>query len=196
MRRVSTEWSGVPGTPYFTDLYFDAASGTAVTAAAAVDTFWSAIDGALDSNISWTRQPDIATIDEVNGQLTGLETVASTSGAGTIAGETSPTVLQGLIRWRTEVAFDGRLLQGRTNVPGLPEGALDDGFLHSVQQSNFESSAAALIADVNVALVVWHRPVFSDPPTDPPTVVRNGAFAHVVVAVVGNQFAVLRSRRD
>jgi hypothetical protein len=150
----------------------------------------------LDSDLDWTRQADIAEINEVNGQLTGLASVASTSGAGAIAGEVAPTMVQGLIRWRTEVPFAGRLLQGRTFVPGVPEGNLADGRPSAGFQTALANAANALIADIGTALVVWRRPVFSDPPTDPPTVVRNGAFAHVVVAIVSGDFAVLRSRRD
>jgi hypothetical protein len=196
MRRVTTEFTGLAGAPYLNQLYFDAATGTATEAASAVDAFWEAMDNFMDSNLGWARQPDIATINEVNGTLEGLETVSQTSGTGDVAGEVSPTVLQALVRWRTEVVFDGRLLQGRTFSPGVPEAGLSDGVLVESYRAGYETAAAALVANISTALVVWHRPVFSDPPTDPPTIVRNGAFAHVVVAIVGSGFAVLRSRRD
>jgi hypothetical protein len=196
MWQVVTEFTGPAGTPWLNALYFDVAAGTSVAAASAVDTFWGSARADIDSDVTLTRQSDVRQINEVNGQLEAIESVAPFSAAGQEVGETSPTVLQALIRWRTEVTFDGRLLQGRTFVPGLSESSLVNGVLAPSHQTTFQNAANALIGTVTAALVIWRRPVFSDPPTDPPTIVRNGAFAHVVNASVPNKFAVLRSRRD
>lgn len=196
MWRVQTTFVGAPGAPYHNALYFDASTQTATGAAGAVDSFWGALDDVMHVDTDWTREAEVAEIDEVSGQLESLSTVASTSGNGAISTEAAPQVLQALIRWRTEVPFDGRLLQGRTNVPSLTVAGLEDGRLIGTQRLTIETAAAALIADSLSDLVVWRRPVFSDPPTDPPTIVRNGAFSFVVVAIVPDTLAVLRSRRD
>jgi hypothetical protein len=196
MWRVETEFTGLSGAPYLNQLFFDVAAGTAVGAASAVDAFWGAVDAGIDSDLTWARQTDVQQINEVNGDLEGIESVAPGSGTGGTVGEVAPTVIQALVRWRTEVVFGGRLLQGRTFIPGIPEGALSNGTLLPASQTVYQDAANAMIATVTAALVIWRRPI---PPPDaehPDRVARDGAFAHVVNAGVPTKFSVLRSRRD
>jgi hypothetical protein len=194
--RVHTEFTGLAGAPYLNTLFFDELGGSSQNAANAVANFWGAVDAGLDSNLDWATLGEVATLNEVNGDILSITNVTTGSGSGAVAGEVSPTVLQALISWSTGVPFDGRILRGRTFIPGIPEAALSDGVLQPSSVTLFQNAATALIGELNAQLSIWHRPIPPPDEENPDRVQRDGAQADVGTAVVRNGFAVLRSRRD
>lgn len=186
--RVRTVFSGVPGTPWLSTMYFEEVGGTAQQAATAVGTFWGAVDALMSSTVSWTTEADVSTINDATGELTDITVTTPVTGAGAQAVTLGPIVAQALVRWRTGAFINGRNLRGRTFVPGLIESQSDAGRPDASVQATINTAAAALIADANSVLNIWHRP---NPPGS-----ATGAGEAVLSGLCWNQWASLRSRRD
>lgn len=185
--RVRTSFAGtMPGLPYLGTFYF-ASLGDPITEAAsavtATGTFWNAVDAQFPDELSWSVQPDVAFINEVNGELVQLVTVAAPpSGVGTQTDEFLPTANQALLTWNTGQVVGGRLLKGKTFVPGITEAQVSNGALMSFYRTVVNNAAAALIADVSTSLMVWSR--------------KNGTSRAATAGTTATKVAVLRSRRD
>ena len=188
MYRVRTVFNGPQGTPWLSTMFFDAAGGTHQQAAAAVGAFWGAVDALQTNQVAWATEPDVAEISEANGGLEGVESTTPVTGSGALSVEPLPWVSQGLLRWRTSTTIFGRQLRGRTFIPALCTGATDDGNLTATQATTLNGIAAALIADANSTLVIWHRQT-ADGNND-------GDMAPVTSGTMWQSFATLRSRRD
>lgn len=191
--QVRVTWTG-PSQPLISTFYGDGSAGTASQAAAAVSAFMAALDDNLNSAYTWTLEPDVRELNEATGALISITPVTPAS-AVCGSGGTLVDLLQGLIVWRTTEVVDGRLLRGRTFVPGIEEGRNAAG---GVPESTFRDSvsgtAAALIATATFQPVVWHRPVYSGPP-DARVLDREGSFAEVVTGVMSSKWSYLSSRR-
>lgn len=184
--QVRVGFTGITGTPYLNTLYFDAAGGTAQQAVDAAATFWGAVDAQLHQDLSWATESEVQVLNEATGALTDAQSTTVTSGGGALTGDVLPTANQALIAWRTATIVNGKRLQGRVFIPGVPEVNAVAGILASVPFTAFANAADALIADISSTLVVWHRPVLG----------TGGSIGPVTAALVRQPFAVLRSRRD
>lgn len=182
MFRVRTAWTGWPGAPALSTLYFEDSGGQlAQDAADAVQAFWTALSGRIMSSSSWAID---TAVDEMTtaGVVTGTTAVTGTlTGSGSAAGHSLPPATQGLIRWRTGFFVGGREIRGRTFVPTPSENDSDfnpaSGYI-----TTLNTAAAALIADADSQLVVWSK--------------TNTSTAPVNVGQAWTSWAVLRSRRD
>lgn len=185
--RVRTVFAGIQGAPYLSTMYFITASaggGTqteATNANAAVGAYWTAVDNALISGMTWATDPSVADLS-LSGALIGTFPVTPVSGVGATAGILSSPALQALNRWNTAAVVGGRLLKGRTYIPGIPTANISGGAPSGAWVGTTNTAAAALIADANSNFAVWSR--------------RNSAAAVVQSGSLWTQFAVLRSRRD
>jgi hypothetical protein len=188
MYRIRTNLTGLPGSPWVSNLYFDEAGGTANEAATAVSTFFEALDNYMSSNVLWAIEPEVSLINPASGAPTGLTAVEVAGGQGDLAVESMPPGDQIVIRWRTGVFSGRRERRGRMFVPGLTQDANDQGKVIAATRTGVGNAATALIASATCALVVWHRPT-DDPPT-------NGAASIVTASSVWDQFGHLRTRRD
>jgi len=182
MYRVRTVFTGMQGAPWLNTLFFDDQAGTAAQAVTAVGTFWSSVDGLIDSEVDWTTLADVETVASATGQVTGVTQTTPATGSGALAAEALPIATQGLVRWRTGIFAGGREIKGRTFIPGLTETANDNGKPTSAVVTAVNAAAAALISDANSALVIYTR--------------ANSAEATVISGSCWTEFAVLRSRRD
>jgi len=184
MNRVRTVWAGVAGAPYYSNLYFtdDATLGTAQDAIDAVDQMWTSIAGSLSNSLTWTVEGTVARINDVDGALVGQWAAVQNLGSGTTAGDLIPRQAQGLIRWLTPNVVGGRVLKGRTFVPGFLEAGNDAaGNPTAAIVSGLTTVPQALIADAGNELRVWSR---------------THGVSHVVTGASGATFwATLRSRR-
>jgi hypothetical protein len=181
--RVRTTFTGITGAPYLNTAYFSLAGTTPADAAAAVSTFWGAVDSLLKSSVSWAVDAAVDELDATNGQLVGSTAVGS-PGSGT-GGDTSallPFASQGLLRWVTSVYVGGRKLRGHWFIPGLTTSVNNQGHMDATLAGTFTTAGAALIADANSHFVIWSR--------------KNGSFADVTSTSMWSEFATLRSRRD
>lgn len=182
MLRVKTVFSGMSGAPWLNTLYFDDATLGAQDCVDAVATFWSAVDGLMDSEVDWDIDQDVEIVDEASGNVLSIVQTTGGTGSGSLAAEALPIASQALIRWRTGVYVGGREIRGRTFVPGLTEQANDNGKLAAASQTLIQTAATALINDPDCDLAIYSR--------------VNANAAPVVSANVWGEFAVMRSRRD
>lgn len=197
MLRVETIFTGPAGSPWLSVMYF---SGTdqagADQAVADVGAFWGAVDAGMSSAVSWSTNPDVQVLDAATGALTDAFSTTPQAGSGASAGDMLPTAAQALLRWRTSGIVNGRIVRGRTNVPGVTEAFAAAGRPIAAYITTLNTAAAALLAGASI-FQVWSRPHvqdFDDSPTSPPT--RAGS-AHVVTSgSAWSEFAVQRSRRD
>lgn len=178
--RVRTEFTGIQGSPWLSTMYFGTV-GSAADAVAAVGTFWTAVQGLMNNSVNWATLPEVEEIG-VDGTLIGIESTTPETGSGGSATDVLPPMTQALVRWRTGAVFGNRELRGRTFIPGLTESAAVDGNLDPTDAATIQTAAAALIADIDSALVIWSR--------------EHAQQILVATASVWSQFASLRSRRD
>jgi len=182
--RIRTAWTGVQGAPYLSTHYFTRVdSSSAASAADAVAALWDGLADTMQEAVDWTVEGFAAVIDDTTGALTGLDPISGgNSGSGTASASLNPLVSQGLLRLQTSAVVSGRILRGRTFLPG------------SVESYNATGAPeAGYISAVNAA--------FDDLMAVPDAELRIYSRAHNTSAVVvsgscWDQWAALRSRRD
>jgi hypothetical protein len=196
--RVRTVFSGPAGSPWLGTAYFDGDEGDlfAQDMVDAVGAFWGAVDFYLDNTVQWTTEPEVLQLDEFTGQALDVFATDPSTGTGSSSGEIAPTLLQGLVRWRTGSFMDGREVRGRWFVPGLGEQYLNDGLLASGAVTAWNAAAAAYIATAGISPVIWQRPRVADPGAEPPVEAREGSMHPIVAGSATNRFSPLRTRRD
>lgn len=177
--RIRTVFTGVPGSPYLNNFYFDSGTvGDASAAASAVYDFWNAVDTNMVNTIAWNIEDDVPLFQNPE-TITGWETVAGGSGAGLASGDSLPWSTQLLVQWSTGVVFNNRRIRGRTFVPGFHENQNSAGVPIISLRDAVEAAADAMVGS---GLSIASR--------------ASNSFVPVTSAQVWSQWAVLRSRRD
>jgi hypothetical protein len=194
MARVRTVFTGVAGTPWYSNLYWadDGAESGAEGYVEAVGAFWVALQGAISDNVSWIVQSEVAIIDEATGNLTGIETVPSTGSTGTASDEELPFQTQALVRLNTGEFVHNRRVRGRIFIPAMGESNNVGGLPSSGLRASLDAAAETLRTSNGGVMCVWSRP-FAGKEGNP---ARTGTKHFVTSAEVSTQWAVLRSRRD
>lgn len=180
MHRVATIFRGFTGSPYYSQLYFDAGGQTAQQAADAVAAFWNDLEGHMGDGLTWEVVTPVDVVNPVNGQITSQEAVTPDSGAGTISTNILPPSSQGLVQLRTGVFVGGRELRGRVFIPGATENDSSGRVPESTYTNDV--TAAANTLRTSASWVVWSR--------------THGQWQGVQSSVLAQYWAVLRSRRD
>lgn len=178
-------FSGVAGTPWYSNMYFTWVTGTEQDALDAVAAFWGAVDANMGLAVDWATEDDIAVIDDATGQITAIEVGSGGSGTGGAAQDLLPLQTQGLIHLLTGSFLNGRQVRGRCFVPGLTENANDgSGLMLAATQTSIQTAIDALIAASSTPgpLRVFSR--------------KNLTSLVVESATVPTKWSVLRSRRD
>lgn len=189
--RVTAEWTGFPGAPGYSNFYFGGDSGTTGDAQADADrvqALFEYVASYLPTGVTVTIQPEVVTLDETTGNMTGITAIESpdtVTGRGT-GGFSGPS--GAVVNWMTGSFVNGRLVRGRTFFVPLAGSAYEsNGTLTTPALNGFRTGASIFVGEVGSrALVVWRRP-------------RNGTpgSSHLVTsAQVPDIAAVLRSRRD
>lgn len=194
LARVRTIFTGVAGTPWYSNQYFNA-TGAGIPIQPMVDAvndFWTALRASIQSAVTWQVQGEVALIEDTTGNLVGLENVTGLGNTGSAADDALPWQTQLLIRLNTSNFIHSRRLRGHIYVPALGEGNNTAGVPSSALRAAADAAAEALIADVEAPLVVYSRK-FAGTPNNP---ARVGSFASVDSAEVATKWSVLRSRRD
>lgn len=185
--RIQTDWSGsATGLPYLSMMSFitpDPTTQANVDAAvAAVGTFWNSVKAQVANNFAYQVSNQVDEID-LDGTLTDVWAAAtSPNGTGVQTDPYLPTANQCMIRWTGTSVVAGRVLKGRTFVPGLTEAQVDDGVLLAFYLTVIQNAANALIADAASVLAVWSK--------------THLTVTTVASALVPAKVAILRSRRD
>lgn len=196
--RIRTIFTGVAGTPWYSNQYFldDGATPVAQDAADWVGAFWTGLAGNLPSGLDWSIEPLVPSYDEATGDLTAQTAITSPTGGGSNAAETLPFPTQGLIRLRTEGIVNNRAVHGRIFVPGPGENVNSGGVPSASYITALQTAIDSLLTSSVNTLCVWARPFAGDPLADPPKPARAGTKHAVMAADVWTNWAVMRSRRD
>lgn len=185
MFRVRTVFTGLQGSPYLSTFYFHDALPVGVTAQQAVTAtgaFWNTVDAQLANTLSWSTEADVATVDQVTGDITASTGTTPVSGSGGAVGTNAPTAMQALMRWTTGVYVGGRQMRGRTFIPGLLTSSISGNGPSAALVTAMNTAAANLINDPTVENLVWSR--------------KNARADLVTAGSAWTTLAVLRSRRD
>lgn len=193
--RVETTISGTTGAPYMSVHHFDSSIvlEDAQDCVNAVGDFWSALNLVLANDMSFTVSGDVVELDNETGTATAFHSVTPVTGLFSEGGEKIPFICQALVRWGTGGVVNGRQVRGRTFIPCVTVGGVDEGNLLASTQTSIQAAATALRNDADSTLVVWSRPLWNDEHT---AIVREGS-AHIVTSNgVASSFASLTRRRD
>lgn len=185
MLRIRSLWTGVAGSPYYTNMYFgtDNTSVEAQARATAVRTMVSQWMSSVRTDLTWNLDPQALVIDPATGLASGEFTVTGNPIAGTGAGDPLPPFTQLLARLNTPGFSSGRRIRGHLFIPGFVEstsaagGRPTDGIKTVVGDAlnNFIGTGDSRVG-------VWSR--------------KAGTFTEVSGITVAADWAVLRSRRD
>lgn len=188
MYRVTTHWQMLSGRQGVTVLHWRGGGGLlAQDAANATHDLWDALKGALVTSAVATVQPIVEDIAEETGNLTGLSVVDPGSPvAGTVSGQQAADATQFLIRWNTGAVANGRRVQGRTYLPGVPVGSLDGGNVKGTVLSSLRSTVGDWLSGLSDAEFVVYRC---------PAPGRAGGVTLVTGSDVWSELAVQRRRR-
>lgn len=196
--RVQTLWTGVAGSPYYTNLYAlgPLSTNNGNDLANAWRTFLNAINPHFDNAITAQIDPELLEFNETDGVVTGAGSTSQLPVVGTNATDALPPTSQGLVRWGTAGIVHNRRVRGRTFLPGVCEAdSTSAGTPQATYLADIDAAAEALLVTMTNRMRVWAQPLTLDPP-NPNNPNRLGS-AHAITGVSMAPFwAVLRSRRD
>jgi len=183
MLRVRTIFSGAPGTPWVSTMYFtgDDTQAGAEEANTAVGAFWESVDDIMDNSVSWSTDSLVAQLS-LTGELQDGFGVTPVTSTGETSGDALPWNTQALLQLRTGAYTNGREIRGRIFIPGLTEAANGDGVPSTATKNTINTAAATLAAVTSPDLAVWSR--------------AHASVSTVATASCWAQWATLRSRRD
>lgn len=185
LNEVIVDWTSENSPGGLSVMYF-LASGSISNQRTAIQTLISGFVNKLDTLTTFTVRTQGKVIDDATGTLQAFWGDATAhTGPGTLSGIPVPNASQVLLQWRTSDIVNGRLLQGRTFVPGLGTAAVDGGQLASATVTAVQAGQAAMLAAIPGELQVWHRPNGGSP----------GAAHTVTSAACWSEMAVQRRRR-
>lgn len=196
--RVQTLWTGVAGSPYYTNLYVIGPNSTnnGNTCADAWRVFLASLTATLRTGMVAQIDPELIEFDETTGNVTGAGNTIQAPVAFSGAGDVLPPSNQLLIRWTTEGIVHNRRVRGRTNLPGALESHNSGtGTPLPVVGTPVQSGLNAFLATMSGRMRIWAQPFVADP-ENPDNPTRPGSAHAVESASIAPYWAVLRSRRD
>lgn len=182
INRVRVVWTGVAGTPWYSNFYFANNGADAQGYIAPVGNFMQGISAAIRGDVTMTVEGQVALIDSANGEIQGLGSGSAVAIVGADVEDPLPTSNQVLFNLNTNVFVTGRQLRGKFYMGGLTTFMSADGVPNPAGTPGLLGAMNELITLSDEQLVVWSK--------------TTGQVAPVVGASIMPQFAVLRSRRD
>jgi hypothetical protein len=184
IRQVAVVWSGIGGSPYYSQFHFEHQAGAATASAVAVKNFLQALASNLAAGMTAQVQDEQNVIDTSTGKIVSVEAgthQSSTAFIGT--GDPLPFATQVLLRLSTAQFNDGRRLRGRMFIPGNLEAVCQAGALAPASFTTYNTPAQALLTASSSSgkWAVWSK--------------RHLGWASVDSVTVWDQFAILRKRR-
>ena len=160
IQRIRTVFTGVAGTPWYSNIYVTGNEADASLEIDAVGDFWDILAPIIVTPVVWTVEGVVANINDANGQIVSTSDNTERNGAGSQSGEALPSANQYLVRARTGVYVGGRELRGRMFIPGASEAQSSDGLPSSATLTVIEDAVDAELLGtlgLNGAWVVWSR---------------------------------------
>lgn len=185
MVRVRSVMTGVGGSPFYSNLFFnEAASPDPDALVALVAGFWGNLAGWSALALDGVVEGQVPTIDPATGDIMSVATVADGEFTGNRSGATLPPATQGLLRLLTGSYEGGRQVRGRIFIPALSveAGTSVPGAGPTGQWGTSAVTFMGDVLDAGYEWVVWSR--------------KNGVQRTIIGATPWSQYAVLRSRRD
>jgi hypothetical protein len=181
IRRVRTEWTGLPGGPALTTTYFPLGASTQ-QAIDAMDAFWTSLQSRIANDAAWTVQADVEEIDPATGNIVAVTSGTTNGGNGSDTGGMLPNGTNGLLNLRTGVYLNGREVRGKLYVPAPTTAQLSDGVPAATYSSALVTAYNALLSAASIAFIYVYSP-------------RNATAVQVTAATPSTNFARLRSRQ-
>lgn len=197
MAKVTINWTGFPGGPGYTNLYFRDFTGSGNIDQAVVDgavtktdAFLAAVRPLIPTTVTVGVAPTIEEIEETDGSLVGFWTGTPAAAAVGSGGTSYVGPAGACISWYTNVVRNSRRIRGRTFIVPASTGTFDtDGTITSTRMGNLNTAATGIIDPTGTGdLGVWSRP--SAPGA------TDGVWAVAASYRVQDKAAVLTSRRD
>jgi hypothetical protein len=194
-------FSGAPGVNTWfvgdTGLSAGPSQGTVDGTAVALDAFYEAVKGVIQSDVSWSVDPSVGVLDVETGVLDSIMAAAGGPFSGVATGINQGghmTMIK--TQLRTGSYNDGREVRGGPFIGPVVAAVADGpGTLTPAVTLTMNNALTALAGAINSAgglLVVYRRPRAAAPGVT----ARAGLLRAVTSATVFNKPAVLRSRRD
>lgn len=195
MLEVITQWTGLGKSPKLSIMHFGGASqADAQAASEAVRAFWQASQPAFVTSLQGQMSSEVREINAITGDLDGVFTVLpGLAFAGSGSGQQAADATQYLLRWTTGAIADGRRVQGRTFVPGVPVANIANGNVSAAVVASWASRIGAFLTAAPT-FSVWHRPVYTGPPGNR-VLDRPGSVHTVNGGSCWTEYAVQRRRR-
>lgn len=184
MYKVRARITGVAGSPYWINGFFDSTGVGAADAAVEWAKFIASASNGLPTGWSLTCGSEVQVVEPANGQVIDVEPIAPSTLAGTTNTPTGPRASQLLMRWKTNNYVNGRRVQGHTNIPitYTSDVGASGAVAGSTQTAWTNKINGLLTGPAGDAFVIWSRAA--------------GEHFAVTNGSVWDQFSVLRSRRD
>lgn len=176
-------WTGVAGSPAYTNLYAVAAGPSVGALLSNVNALCTGLAPQIANAVTMTVEGDVAQIDTATRQIVGVTSGTTTTVAGSGSGVV-PLADQILVRFLTGAYIGGRQVRGRLYIPYARSAAVNSatGLVASAVSTPIQTAIGAYLTSVGPAAVVYSP--------------KNGTAVSISSANVWNQFAVQRSRRD
>lgn len=184
-REILVDWTTASGAGKVSVFHFIEATPVAEQREA-LNTFLQACNSTLATSTTWTIRTDGRELSTVTGTLTGLWSDPTEYTGGGPGGNTAvlADATQVLVRWYTDHIVNGRVLRGRTYIPGIFRNVSENGNVYVASRTAIADAGNALAAS-GKQLAVWHRPKNG----------TGGVLWAVDTATVWQEFAVQRRRR-
>ena len=155
VKRVRTEWTGLPGGPALTTNYWPDSVSVA-NCIAGTQGFWDAMKARIANDAAWTVLADVETVDVTTGQVTSVASGTAGTGVGTASDAMLSLGTQGLLNLRTGTYVNGREVRGKLYVPVPTVGQNNDGVPIAAYKTALGASyAAALAAGPATAMMIY-----------------------------------------
>lgn len=184
--RVRSVTTGVAGTPWYNNTYFDETSGSAADAIAKLEGFWVRAAPWLKNELTVTIDPEVAVFDTIAGKVTGYQEQTSNPIVGTSTADLLPRASALLFEFLTSEVQNGRKVLGKMFISGL------------TTSYNVPASGTVLPVLATASATAWREEVLR---TDvgPRQVIyskRGGTAYPVRDVTTWGEWATMRSRRD
>lgn len=184
-------WTIPSGRNAVSVLYANRTSGSA-NILGPLNNFLSACTSHLSDQVSAQIVGPFKILNPATGKMTGVATIgAQPVHTGQVVGEPVADATQILVQWVTPGIVNGRVVRGRTFLPGCDVAALDGGNLLEAERLYFQT-VASILAGSNMTLAVWSRPLKDSGGT----IVRPGSVHNVSAANCWSELATQRNRRN
>nr|CRY96783.1 hypothetical protein [uncultured prokaryote] len=160
MLRTRVVWTGVAGTPYYSNFFFVGDGATSAEDAQDATIEWaSQVKGIVTPSLSLQVESEVTEINAVTGEIVSAYDVAGSTSVGTATGEPLPFRTQVLTYFGTTAYRSGRRVRGRSFAGGICEPNNVDGVGPSeIVREAIQDVYVDTLGSMAASHGVWSRP--------------------------------------